>query len=310
MRKSILALLMVLTLIAFGCKGSSSSTGGDTSSDVSTGSDTLTGADTNNGTDTTNDGPDSVGDSSGSEDVNGGNDASDATSSEDADDVSSPDTSGTGCKFSQGLQVWASLYHDAKTTEVKDSVYVRLTDGKEVATNCPATVYLVEGSNKVTLQKTGPGTYEGGYSETTQGLPAVTLTPATTYKIEVDIDSNGSIDATGTVTMANVTNFKAVDPKQDSVTFLWADNGALSGTTYYVQASDKQDFILPDNFATGYTTGSSIDFGGVSSNKYFTVGSGVTCYARIQAYTEGSLDVPGRIEAWEYPKEPIVTYSW
>ena len=109
--------------------------------------------------------------------------------------------------------------------------------------------------------------------------------------------------------IANITNFKVVSPTSSSVTFTWADN-VLGNTTYSVQASDKQDFVFPTNFATGQTLGTSIDFGGTSSNTYFSVGSGVTCYVRIQANTTGTIDVPGRIESWSYPTEPIESYSY
>ena len=232
------------------------------------------------------------------------------------DDNSASDTTGdqtngqTACKFSKELQVVAMLTHDNRTATIKDSATVRLTDGNEVMTTCPATVYLLDGATKITMKQTGPGTYEAGWSEIRNGLPPITLAPGGSYTIEVDIDSDGALDATGTVTITDITGFKAINPAQTSVGFSWSDGAKSTNTIYYVQVANKMDFVFPDKFASGLSKTTSIDFGGASTNPYFTAGAGETCYARIQGYNEGTFDVPGRFEAWQYPTEPTTSYSF
>ena len=233
----------------------------------------------------------------------GGDPGADAT----AGDLSKPSS---GCTFSQGLQVVAMLTHDNRTATVKDSAYVRLTDGVELMTACPATVYLLAGATKTTMVQTGTGTYQAGWSEIRTGLPAITLTPGGSYTIEVDIDSDGSVDATGSVTITNITGFKALNPTASSVSFTWSDDAESAATIYYVQATNKLDFVFPDKFASGLSKSTAIDFGGTSANPYFTAGAGESCYARIQGVNEGSFTVPGRIEAWQYPSEPTTSYAF
>jgi hypothetical protein len=205
------------------------------------------------------------------------------------------------CQLAQGLNVVANIVHDNRSAEIEDSVYVVLSDGPELPADCEATVTFVGGSRRIALQRTSPGTYQVGDDP-------IDLVPGRDYTVEVDIGSDGTTDAEGSVHLANITEFRHTDSRPGSVTVAWADAGAPTTTVYYVQASDQSDFLFPDNFATGFTTDRSITFGGSSPNNYFEVAQGTTCYARIQAFNEAAFDVPGRIESWQYPNEPILSY--
>lgn len=205
--------------------------------------------------------------------------------------------------------VLGMLVHDAREGTVKDSAIINLNEAAnlEMPIACDATVVLVVGDTRTTLQQTLQGQYEAGYSDITPGLPDLTLIPGEVHMLEVDIDSDGTVDITGEVRLSDITNFRATSATSSQVNFAWSDGGDERNTTYYVQASDRRDFTFADRFASGYVEGSTaIQFGGSSEWRYFTAGG--TLYARVQADTAGTLTSPGRINAWAWPLEPILEY--
>jgi hypothetical protein len=220
----------------------------------------------------------------------------------------SPPPSGA-CSADQ-VFVTATILRDERTGEARDYASALLTrsDNPEVRLQCDATVTLVVGSQTTTLEETQPGQFEAGYSETDPGLPPLTLSPGAEHTLQIDLGSDGSVDVTGVVVLSDVTDFAATVSTPSQAAFAWNDGGDVANTTYYVQATDKQDFVFPDHFCSGLVVGlTTIGFGGTSEAPYFTADP--PFYARIQTDTAGSLSSDGRLDAWAWPVEPILQYQ-
>lgn len=226
------------------------------------------------------------------------------------DSMGDDDTNMTGGDCGSGdIDVIATIVHDARDGTIKDSIVVNLNQSAdpERPSDCVATIDLVVGADRVTLVETRAGQYEAGYSDVVAGLPPITLIPGGDHELEVDLGSDGSLEATGSVMMSNIEAFVADTSTAGQVTFTWGDAGSPAATTYYVQACDKADFVFPDNFATGWVEGTNaIQFGGGSPWNYFSASG--SHYARIQSDTAGTISSDGRFAAWQYPVEPILVY--
>lgn len=208
-----------------------------------------------------------------------------------------------------GASVIAAIFLDDRSDTRADTGFVMINSGSnpEASLSCDATVTLIVDGEETVFEETQPGQYEAGYSAIAPGLPDLTLYEGLVHVLEIDLDSNGTVEITGEVTMSDISDFEVDASVPGEVTFSWDDYGVVADTAYSVQASNESDFTFADYFATGYIEAeTTIQFGGDSEWRYFNYGG--TVHARIQSDTTGTLSSNGRFNAWQWPAEPLLSF--
>ncbi len=226
----------------------------------------------------------------------------------DADTVDTSDVDWPDCA-PNGASVIAAIFYDDRFENRADTAFVNINSGSnpEASLGCDATVTLIVDGEETVFEETRQGQYEAGYSAIQPGLPSLTLYAGLVHVLEIDLDSDGTVDITGEVTMSDINNFDVDESVPGEVTFSWDDDGIVAATTYSVQASNETDFTFADYFATGFVEADTfLKLGGDSEWRYFQYGG--TVHARIQSDTTGTLSVAGRFNAWQWPTEPILSF--